>query len=523
MGAKEKPFTLTKRTVKLANNRKKVIYYYSLPSSKKRISTGLSAKSDAIDFILKKIEEEKEEKGEISSITFENYMKRFFGANCPYIKYRYSQTGKQISPNTIELYKLCKAIILNPSYNSFLNTPLNKVEYKDIVDFFYKVKTQRKISNNYLQKLKVVLSLVFTYAIDVDKLAKVNPVLRHKVGSHKAKEKGIFTDEELEALFGNGFLSGLETYFSDTDKELNGFEISKDFSPFQRFRDKVLFLTLFSIGCRVGELRALKWGDIDEKKRRIRITRNIQTIIDNEVIFGDTKNHRERIVPYSRSLQKALDYWKMITPYTKPTDFIFCREDGTVFKTNEGITKIMNKALNNIGITKEQIEARHLSVHSFRHTANSFLVQRGVNVATLRDVFGWGNEDIQRIYTHIQDKDKDIISDKLDDTLVPFLEDEGKLIDEQYKQITGKEKTVSYDTYLITANALEAANKQIEELQEAINKKREKWEKKFSSANRTERKYTSLLLEIEKEPSSMVYNRHREEIEVLKSVLAEAK
>ncbi len=45
-------------------------------------------------------------------------------------------------------------------------------------------------------------------------------------------------------------------------------------------------------------------------------------------------------------------------------------------------------------------EARNIRPHSFRHTLNSILREKGYDPARIRAALGWSSEDVQDGYTH---------------------------------------------------------------------------------------------------------------------------
>jgi integrase len=142
-------------------------------------------------------------------------------------------------------------------------------------------------------------------------------------------------------------------------------------------------ITAGMIGLRAGEIRGIKWGDIDLKNEEIHILREI---IEREGIklpkWGKT-----RTTVYPKSLQALLeplrgdpDQWLFSVSKRGPIAYCTLRE---------GFVAAVQKA-----------EIPEITLHGLRHSIQTALRGRGVNPELLRATFGWGDEDVQEGYTH---------------------------------------------------------------------------------------------------------------------------
>jgi integrase len=81
-----------------------------------------------------------------------------------------------------------------------------------------------------------------------------------------------------------------------------------------------------------------------------------------------------------------------------------------------GLTPPRPKSHKASGVGRDGKRQRNpLTFHSLRHTATSFLRQRGVSDAIVRDIIGHDSVEVSREYTHIEDRPKRAALNKLPD------------------------------------------------------------------------------------------------------------
>ena len=87
--------------------------------------------------------------------------------------------------------------------------------------------------------------------------------------------------------------------------------------------------------------------------------------------------------------------------------------DGFVFSLDGGEKPVnryylyygLNKAFNNIGITKDAIKERGLNIHAWRHFCNTVLQKAGLSIKKVQAVTGHKSEDMTDNYTHFDPAD----------------------------------------------------------------------------------------------------------------------
>jgi integrase len=142
-----------------------------------------------------------------------------------------------------------------------------------------------------------------------------------------------------------------------------------------------VFLTFLLTGLRLGELINLQWGDIDFRRRILKVQRKH----DWEPKAG------EREVPLNDELVTLLR--KRRSPKVEKSDYIFTHEDGR---------KLGAKLRNTLVSTARRAGIENLTkIHSLRHTFASHLVMKGVDLPTVMKLMGHSDIQTTMIYAHL--------------------------------------------------------------------------------------------------------------------------
>jgi integrase len=172
--------------------------------------------------------------------------------------------------------------------NAYILPELGNLKLRDVerrhVKQLLATKRAQGLSKNSVRLIRATLSAMFAEALD-DGLVKVNPATA--IARHRGSSVDGITQTDRQAAirpFGDEEVAA----FLDTAKA-----VSFDFH--------VLFLTMFRTGMRPGEVRALRWSDIDLNRREILIERAFS---DNAL--STTKTGEPRRVDMSQELAAAL-------------------------------------------------------------------------------------------------------------------------------------------------------------------------------------------------------------------------
>ncbi len=151
-------------------------------------------------------------------------------------------------------------------------------------------------------------------------------------------------------------------------------------------QDAALYATATYAGLRLGELRALRWRDVDFGKRLIHVRRSyVQRAEDAP------KSGRVRSVPMIDQVARALDELSRREFATSDEDLVFCNEIGRHFE-DSALRRRFYAA-------RERAAIKPIRFHDLRHTFGTLAVQ----VFPLSDVKAYmGHADIATtmIYVH---------------------------------------------------------------------------------------------------------------------------
>ncbi len=161
-------------------------------------------------------------------------------------------------------------------------------------------------------------------------------------------------------------------------KDLLSFKIH----TFLDLRDKTLFEFLYSTGCRISEALSIDAHEVI----------NATSLI----IFG--KGKKERKVFLTSECVSLLSHYlqqrdQKIQHYKKPENALFINNNGRRLSRN-GATWLLLQRLRNSHISS-------MSVHDFRHSFATHLLDNGLNIRVVQELLGHSNISTTQIYTHI--------------------------------------------------------------------------------------------------------------------------
>lgn len=230
-------------------------------------------------------------------------------------------------------------------------------------------KTNKPYAPTYLKTINNQLTAIFNYAVKFHNL-KENPI--HKVGSigeKNAPEKSIWNLEEF-----NEFINHVD------DKELHlGFNI------------------LYWSGCRIGEMLALTWEDIDFINNTININKSYQRINRKDIITEPKTKKSIRKVPVISSVINEISEYKKLFYNPANNDRIF---NCTKYKFEYSIKNICKK-----------FNLNKIRIHDLRHSHASLLLNEGINIVALSRRLG--HEKVSttlNTYSHILPNDEKILN-----------------------------------------------------------------------------------------------------------------
>lgn len=159
---------------------------------------------------------------------------------------------------------------------------------------------------------------------------------------------------------------------------------------------KHIILVAVGTGLRSGELRALRWVDVDLSGRRLHVRhRN----------GFKTKGNAERIVPLRGD---ALDTLRRMSEQADSSDGLNGRKDypspsdGPVFVDERGLPIDVYRLSHRFkDMARLAGLDERINFHSLRHTCASWLVQRGVSLPIVQKILGHSTIAVTERYSHL--------------------------------------------------------------------------------------------------------------------------
>lgn len=268
----------------------------------------------------------------------------------------------------------------------FGNLPIKEIT----VAYCQKVVTQwsKEGTSNQYPLFVNYISKVFKMAINLE-IVDNNPVTNIIIPKNKSAEKKVkikyYTKDELQ-LFLN--------------------TINEEKNDFFRIRDYATFRLLAFSGCRIGEVLALNWSDLDFENRELNISKTVTKAEDYYVSEKPkTMSSNRRIILDEKTIS-SLKEWKLLQMkylfklgFNKPS-FIFTNDENN-FTINQAVTERFK-------IYSERAGLPNIGLHGFRHTHASLLFEADASMKEVQERLGHANiKTTMDTYTHMT-KDKKI-------------------------------------------------------------------------------------------------------------------
>ena len=272
--------------------------------------------------------------------------------------------------------------------NYFPNKPIDKITITDC-DLFKEIVGDLDYSSSYKNKLMTQFKAIFNYAIrrgyinsNPASLIKGYKKTVDELGRERKREDNVWTYEEF-----NHFLSYVD------DEEC-----------------KLLFITLFTTGMRLGECLALTWNDFSGSSLSITKSHTKQTEKGSFEIKIPKNNSSIRVVSITPSLNEMLLKKKKSSQNNNP-DF---SEKDFIFGGKKPLARTTVERKKNLAVAASGV--KKIRIHDFRHSHATILINNGMNIVSVSRRLGHSDINMTlKTYTHLLEKQ--------DEKMIAFLEE----------------------------------------------------------------------------------------------------
>jgi integrase len=164
--------------------------------------------------------------------------------------------------------------------------------------------------------------------------------------------------------------------------------------------------TALRTGLRLGELRALRWDDVDLVARRL----HVRYAADDENELHPPKSGQPRIVDLPRKAVPMLRAHQHLRGA-----FVFCREDGSMLQRWECESKSKDaKHDGPLAKVARKAGLRRVGWHVLRHTYASHLMMRGAKPVEVQEMLGHASLTMTMRYAHLSPSARRAAAELLD-------------------------------------------------------------------------------------------------------------
>jgi len=325
---------------------------------------------------------------------FITYLENFWKPDSPYVKECANLKKKPLSVYYVQSNGDNIRLHIKP-FTDFKQITLRELTSGLIKDWMTWA-VDNELSGRYINNCLNSMRVAVRYAVDREELTK-DPFKKIKPASDIPKEKGVLTPVERKKLIN-----------------------SKTTDP----RSRLAVLLGLLCGMRRGEVRGLKWGDIDYENGIFVITHNF---VKYEGL-KKPKCGKTRTVPFPVTVEKALEEVRKIANFTSTDSYVLDSIDSKGKPMGETFFRnAIRRELEGIGITAgreatdetpavlSEQKKRNLTFHSLRHSFITLGRLDGITDFEMQAIAGHASRDMMERYTHA-DKviDFKAMRDKLD-------------------------------------------------------------------------------------------------------------
>jgi integrase len=166
--------------------------------------------------------------------------------------------------------------------------------------------------------------------------------------------------------------------------------------PFAKYDYTALLTVAIYTGMRIGELRGLRWCDVDLKNATLQVRH--QANRKGKLVEPKTKQSVRRI-PLGPTMVALLTRHRLASPYSMEADCVFASNEGTPLNARNVATRGLAPALEAAGLSGGDPK---ITFHELRHAFASMMIERGMTSIDLANVMGHrDSRTTETIYIHL--------------------------------------------------------------------------------------------------------------------------
>jgi integrase len=268
---------------------------------------------------------------------------------------------RRVKASTVYSYDSMLKNLILPKWGT-LALPDIKVEH--VTKFFKEL--GKDYSTKYVLNVYALLNVMFEVAKDHDLIADIP--LRAKIHRPQCepKKKVALTPEQLRQILD---------------------EVGQEYRP--------LFLTAMITGARLGEVRGLRWQDLDAGESKL----CIQRAVWRQLLQTPKTEASVRTLHIPRELVEVLHTHREQSKWAADDDFMFARADGTPHDADHLRRVVLYPVMDRCHISREKWK---FGFHVFRHTAGSIVHAQTGDLKLAQELLGHSRlSTTSDIYIHV--------------------------------------------------------------------------------------------------------------------------
>lgn len=242
--------------------------------------------------------------------------------------------------------------------------------------------------NNFVNYRNLItnISRIFDYAVNIG-LIDANPTKRISIPKRKIsvgdnKKQNYYTKIELKQFL----------------------DLSRKQQPYYIY---AFFQLLAYSGCRKGEILGLQWRSVSFKDNHINIIQTLASGKDNRLYLEQPKTkHSKRIVSLDKQTMEVLKHWKKEQRKMMfQLGYNTMNDEQLVFSNIENSFLQVSKPRKWMLQTIQKNNLKEISIHGFRHTHATLLLEAGVSPKVISERLGHSSIQITLdLYSHVTEE-----------------------------------------------------------------------------------------------------------------------